>query len=426
MKHKKDMKHSLISVFLVAASLSAVACDQSLVVDFPGKGKDDNPYKGLELTSKSEAFVEQGNSFTFNFISRIDASAGEDYVVSPLSLQFLLGMILDGARGETADEICSTLGYGAGEVSAVDEYCRSMLSQLPKLDKMTTLSIADAIVVNDRFPLLDSYKERVAGFYNAEVSNKDFFDSERTLSEINGWCARQTAGLIPKILEKVTPDMLCYLMNAVYFKSNWADKFDKSATVEKPFTKAGGKKVDISMMQQTAGFDYYEDDLFQAVRLPYGNGSFAMTVLLPKEGHDVAAIAEALRTGDSWKQIGMSMRDCDVDLWLPRFETSFKVKLNDILTGMGMGSSFDPLKADFKNMSEYALCLSFVQQNAVIKVNEEGSEAAAISSAGMLVTTALPGARPKVVFHADHPFLYLISETGTGAVLFAGRYGAES
>jgi len=404
----------LIIVSAAALALAATAC-----VNSQNLGDEHNEYKPLELTTKGAEFVQKGESFTFEFIDRINTEAEKDYIISPLSMQFLLGMILDGAQGETADQIAEVLGYGAGENAQVNEYCLSMLTQLPKLDKKTKIAIANAIYVDKGYDLKDSYKGEVGKYYKAAVSNLDFSDGASALKEINGWCSKNTNGMIPKILDEVSPEMLAYLLNALYFKGQWKDKFSKSRSAEETFTNEAGTKSQVTMMKTKKKFPYAENDIYQAVKLPYGNGAYAMTVLLPKKGHTVADVSIALRKSD-WDSIRHGFDNCEVDLWLPRFETKYNIKLNDLLSAMGMPDSFDPAKADFKAMSGDALCLSFVQQHAAIKVDEEGTEAAAVSSAGMLKEAAMP--MDNAVFHADHPFLYLITESSTGVVLFAGRF----
>lgn len=385
-----------------------------------GDNKEDNPYKKLELSTKSSEFVQKGNSFVFDFINRVNESTEKDYIISPMSMQFLLGMILNGAQGETSEQICSVLGYGAGETNAVNEFCLSLLEQLPSLDKKTTLSIADAIFVDDGWPLKKQYKADVAKFYKAEVSNLDFADGKGSLDVINGWCSKNTNGMIPKVLDEVTEDMLCYLLNAVYFKSQWTTPFTKSLSSEEKFTNESGSGFKVVMMKQNSELRYGENDIYQLVRIPYGNGAFAMYVFLPTEGNTVADVASSL-IKHSGEGFGTGMYSATVDLWLPKFETKFGIKLNDLLSEMGMPASFDGEKADFLAMSDYALCLSFVRQDAAIKVDEEGTEAAAVSSAGMMKNTSV-GFDKFATFHADHPFLYLITESSTGAVLFAGRY----
>lgn len=218
--------------------------------------------------------------------------------------------------------------------------------------------------------------------------------------------------------------MLCYLLNALYFKSSWATKFNAKLTQDEKFRKEDGTTAKVPMMKHNGVFRYGKGASFRAVLLPYGNKAFSMSVLLPNDGKTVADVTAELK-GTDWRGFTSGMDSADVDLWLPKFKTQFGIKLNDVLSGMGMPSSFDPNKADFKGMSPDALCLSFVRQDAVIKVDEEGTEAAAVSSAGMVKETSFAPSE-FVVFHADHPFIYLITEASSGAVLFAGRFGSES
>ena len=379
-----------------------------------------NALKPLELSTKSAEYVNDGFGFTFNFIDQINTSAEGDYIVSPLSMQFLLGMILNGAQGETAAEICKVLGYGADGVDDVNEYVSSMLEQLPAMDKQTTLSIANGIFVNAPYPLKDNYKKTVGKYYDAEVTNLNFQDKENSLNTINSWCAEHTNDLIPKIIDEVKPDILAYHLNALYFKSQWRYPFDKKATEPEIFTDESGAKKEVSMMKQKVYTPYAESDIFSAVLLPYGNWAFSMLVLLPKSGHTVSDITAALSKAD-WQTVLHSFDMCDVDLWLPKFETNNEIKLNDILSEMGMSLAFKPMQANLSAMSDFASHLDFVKQVGGIKVEESGIEAAAVSGSG----TGLTSLPDKVELRADHPFLYLITEHTTGAVLFAGRYSGK-
>ena len=409
----------MILVAFAALNLACGSCNQQTVIG-EDPGTDSNERKNMKLSTSSAEFLQKGNeTFSFEFIDRVNSSVQEDYMISPLSLQFLLGMILDGAQGQTAAEICQVLGFGAGEQEAVNLYSQEMLSQLPNLDRLTSLNIANAIFVKQDRPLKEAFRTAMAQYYDAEVSNLDFNDPG-SVDIINKWCSDHTNGMIPKILNEVSPEMLAYLLNAIYFKSQWKDKFDARFTREETFTDEAGKTHKLPMMKQERKYPYTENETFQAVCLPYGNGAFSMTVILPRQGKKVADAVAALK-GNGWAECSKRMYRETVDLWLPRFETKFHIKLNDILSEMGMPLAFDKDKAEFKAMSDFALALSFVQQDAAIKVDEEGTEAAVISSAGMMETTAIaPG--QTFIFHADHPFLYLITEKSTGAILFAGRY----
>ena len=410
------MRQMLYLLAAWAVLAAGVSCEKI------GGGNQNNPYKALELSTKSAELARQGNTFAFEFIDRINQAENGDFIISPLSMQFLLGMLLDGAQGTTAEEISQVLGYGAGEVEAVNDYCLSMLEQLPSLDNKTKLSIANAIFANKQYSILDSYKRTVGKFYQAEVSNLDFSDGARSLKTINGWCSDKTNGMIPKVLESVSADMLSYLFNAMYFKSEWNDKFSKSETADETFTDESGARRPVPMMKKQKSLTYQENDDYRVVRLKYGNGAFNMLVVLPQTGKTLREVSAAIKASD-WNEFLQTMVSCDVDLWLPKFETRYSRSLNDILSQMGMPSSFQPGTANFKAMSDYALCLSYVKQDAVIKVDEEGTEAAAVSHAGMLAMAVAPGEH--VVFHADHPFLYLITENSTGVILFAGKFGGK-
>lgn len=221
-------------------------------------------------------------------------------------------------------------------------------------------------------------------------------------------------------LDEVSPTALAYLVNALYFKSEWAEKFPKGNTQNETFTDEAGQKSQVKMMKLAGKeFNYGETDLCQIVNLPYGNGNFAMTVFLPKSGHTVSELTAEMAKGALPRFFGSA----EVDLWLPRFETKYHIQLNGILCQLGMPSAFNPGKADFLAMSDQASYVDFVQQDAIVKVDEEGTEAAAVTVIGMECAAAAPP--KKAVFHADHPFLYLITETSTGAVLFAGKYGGQ-
>ncbi|MBO4434315.1 MAG: serpin family protein [Bacteroidales bacterium] len=408
------MKRALIIISIIAATSSA--CDKTVNLG----SENDNPRKDITLTKTQSEFVTTGNTFAFNFIDKVNTAEAKDYMISPLSLQFLLGMILEGAEGQTAEEISTVLGYGSGGAQEVNEYCLAMLTQLPEVDKATKLAIANAIILNQECTLRKSYQDNVTKYYQAEAVNKNFYDTKGTADYINNWCSRHTEGLIPKVLDEVSPDIMAYLINALYFKSKWSRPFRKDMSDKRQFTDETGKKADVTMMIQESEFRHYSGKEFNAVQMDYGNGAYTMTVMLPNSGYKVADVCAFLKTV-SWQEFFKRFYTCKVNLWIPRFETDYKIKLNDLLSDMGMPKSFKP-GAEFLKMSEHANYLDFVKQFTKIIVDEEGTEAAAISIGGMARNTSVGQPDPIVYFHADHPFLYVISERSTGAVLFAGRF----
>lgn len=385
----------------------------------------DNPFLPITLSTKQAGYVSAGEAFAGRFIDQVDASALRDdkheWFVSPLSLQIALGMLLNGAQGETAAEICQTLGYKDGEINEINEWSKMMLEQLPKIDKKTELSMADAIFFNNKISLKAPFREAVGSNYFAALEALDFSNRKATADFINSWCDRQTKGMIPKVIDEygISPDAMAFLANALYFKSVWSEKFPKEDSRNETFTLENGKKDKVRMMKLDGKkFLYGENDLWQAIRLPYGNGAYGMTVVLPQKGHSVREVTEALGKGE----VVSTNQEAMADLWLPGFEMKYHIELNDILKTLGMPMAFDPWRADFLAMSEYESYVSFVQQDAAIKVDEEGTEAAAVTIIGMNFATAIPSEPRKVVFHADRPFLYLITESSTGAILFAGKY----
>jgi len=234
-----------------------------------------------ELSAEQKELAQAGNDFAFRFLQQIDKNEKRDWFVSPLSLQMLLSVILNGAQDGTATEMARTLGYEAGQLDAVNEYSRVMLHRLTHLDPATKLVIGNAVFVNQDYPIEKKYKKVVEKYYDAEVKNLDFNNGPASLKVINGWCDKQTNGLIPKVLDEVRPDMFAYLLNALYFKGMWADKFRKESTKERMFHLASGQEKKVWMMEQERKLAYREDERCQRLRLDYGKGSFSMYVLLP-------------------------------------------------------------------------------------------------------------------------------------------------
>ncbi|NMB06127.1 MAG: serpin family protein, partial [Bacteroidales bacterium] len=249
------------------------------------------------------------------------------------------------------------------------------------------------------------------------VEAVDFADPA-TVGRINQWAADNTQQLIDHVLDETDPMALMYLLNAIYFKGIWTSQFNKKQTQKAPFAYENGNVKQVDMMQQKAEFNYSENEAMQMVELPYGNQAFSMVVLLPKAGNNLRDINDLLREGSAWGTLNSSRRRALVDLRLPRFKTEYNIRLNDLLTDMGMGVAFSPGQADFSRMSDLEAFISFVDQFTYISTDEEGTEAAAVTVVGVELTSAGPSR--EVTFHANRPFIYLIREQSTGAILFMG------
>ena len=372
----------------------------------------------VKLTAAQQAQVENSNEFAWKFFKEVSKGEQEDVFVSPLSVTYALGMLANGAVGDTQKEILEGLEFLSGKVDDINSLCHQLMMEAPKLDKSTKVSMANAVVANKNKPLKPDFKNVVEKQYQALVTNQDF-SSPATLSFINQWASEQTHGMVPKLLDRVHPDAVTYLLNALYFKGLWYHKFDKKRTQQESFTQADGKKLSVKMMHQKERFFAAENDNYQTVVLPYGNGSYEMVVLLPREGKDLSSLLQTM-DAKKWKDNLKNTYSSEVDLKLPRFTSAYTRELNDVLKLLGMNIMFDRGKADLTKMSVAKAFVSKVLQKAKIEVDEDGSKAAAVTVVETL-DAATPPSRP-IMFHANRPFMYAIVEHSTGTIFFMGTY----
>ena len=378
------------------------------------------PPTSFELTRAEQEMVKESNDFAFNLFREVQDGV-KSQIVSPISITYALGMLNNGAAGETQAQINDVLGFGDTGADGINAFCYKMLNMASTLDPLTKVMIANTIYMNKGYELQTEFVKKANTFYNAEPETRDFHDG-KTCDVINKWGSDHTEGMIKEVLKKdeFDPDAVSYLLNAIYFKGSWKKKFDKAQTMKEAFDHAGDTEemTYADMMHQTTNFEYAETDDCQALRLPYGNGSFQMTVLLPKGKTNALP---KVPTAEEWQQLNEQMDSTLVDVWLPRFETDTDIDLKPIMEKLGMPDAFNPFKADFRNFCNAAVYIELMKQVAKIKVDEEGTEAAAVTVIGMVKTSIGPEPQ-SVTFRADHPFLYVISEKKTGAVLFIGQY----
>ena len=391
----------------------------------------------ITLTEEQQVFAHDNNQFTLNFLKTVSEAdrSGKSFIYSPLSITYVLGMVNDAATGLTQQELEQTLGFHKGGIKAVNDYCKKLIEGLPKADKDVTLDIANAIFVNQKYTLIPQFEQDMKDYYNAKAAALDF-SSPQTLGKINGWCNDRTKGMIPEILDEVNPDMVSYLLNAIYFKADWASKFDTNNTKNETFTTETSTTT-LPMMHQNVLISYLKTNTYSAVILPYGSGLWNMTVLLPEEGVTtddlIKEVAQSsVLNNPGWCETGGNVfQGYQVDLKLPRFETTSDTdKLNvdkglvGLMKNMGIKLVFDSDFAEIPNMCDNSnLYISMMRQKAKIMVNEEGSEAAAVTVAGGNCTTSLgPAEYPKATFHANRPFVYVIQERSSGVILFAGKF----
>ena len=390
------MKKNLISLAAMALSSLMLSCSSSEDAVDLGEAKTvvnmlSEPIP-INLTTEQQVFVNDNNQFTMKFLKTVNDvdQNGKSFIYSPLSITYVLGMVNDAAEGETEKELEQTLGFHEGGIQAVNDYCKKLI----------------------------------------EVD----FSASSTLNHINGWCNEKTNGMIPTILDEVDPMMVSYLLNAIYFKADWASKFDQKNTKEETFTTESGI-TKLPLMHQNVLISYLKTNSYSAVILPYGSGLWNMTVLLPEKGKTTDDVIKEMTQSSffnnpGWCETGGNyFEGYEVDLKLPRFETSSDTDLLEgglvrLMQKMGIKLAFDSYYAEIPNMCDRPVYIDMMRQKAKIKVNEEGSEAAAVTVAGVknLSTSQEPIKYPKATFHANRPFVYVIREASSGVVLFVGKY----
>ena len=396
------------TLFLFAMAVAAVSFAQG-----HEPASDGSKPKEITLTDAERELVKANNNFALRLFR--EARTEENAILSPLSITYALGMLNNGATGRTQQEINEVLGFGEAGADAINAFCRKMLTEAPKLDD-TKVAIGNTIFVNEGmgYRLQDAFVQTVNTFYDAQPQARNFTDGE-TMDVINQWASDHTNGMIKQILdaESFDPMAVSYLLNAIYFKGDWTNEFDPESTTEEPFN--GGDAVPMMNRLFYDDIGYAENDLYQAVNLPYGLGAYSMSIFLPKEGKTVADILEKM-TDEDWKNFS---ENYSVAVKLPRFETQTDQDLKEIMSNLGMPTAFIPTYADFPYFCNEQIYISLMKQVAKIKVNEQGSEAAAVTIIG---EKALSANDYYATFHATRPFLYLITEQSTGVVFFIGQY----
>ncbi len=369
----------------------------------------------IELTDEEKTYVEKNNDFAFRLFNKVRTN--ESNVLSPLSITYALGMLNNGAVGQTQQEIYNVLGFDNAE--AQNEFCLKMINQLATagwMDETTKSRISNTIFVNQGqgYQLQYDFTHAVNQYYYAYPQNRNFNDGE-TLDVINKWASDHTDKMIEKILDEgeFDPSAVSYLLNAIYFKGRWMFPFDAAKTQEESFNGT----VTVPMMcQESMDVRYKENDLYQTVSLPFGNGTYNMQVFLPREGKTLDNLLQNLNS-KNWQIPNGGLDEYKVDMKLPRFEISTEQKLNKVMAELGMPSAFDPQAADFSKMCNTSFCIGLMKQVAKIKLDEQGAEAAAVT----IIDEAISIPR-YATFHANRPFLYVISEQSTGVILFMGQF----
>ncbi|WP_299826176.1 serpin family protein [uncultured Pontibacter sp.] len=401
-------RNSLILSIATAAAMLFSGCQQDEVMD--------NTPNIRPLSVQEQSTVESSNDFAFRaFASLSEEERADNVFISPLSISMALGMTYNGADGATKEAMRKTLGFELSSDEDINKSFKSLWDLLKGADKKVMFTAANSLWHSKDFKLQAPFIETNKTYFDATVQGLDFA-SPAAKDQMNNWVKSKTNGKIEKIVEEVRREHVLFLINAIYFKGTWTYPFDKKLTKPGAFRKEDGTTITHDFMTMKNGkYLYFQDQSKQVIDLPYGNQQYSMTLVMPKGDKQVQDVVQELNAANlnSW----LSGADTSqLELHMPKFKLEYGKELKDLLKQLGMEVAFSP-QADFSRMLEgqAGLAISEVKHKTFVEVNEEGTEAAAATSVGMVLTSLPPSIR------VDRPFVFLIREKSSNAILFIGK-----
>jgi serpin B len=371
--------------------------------------------KGSEVNPE---LVAANTRFGFKLFSEVlKQNQNQNVFVSPSSVAIALAMVYNGANGTTKATIAKTLELNGITLAELNKANADLQALLQNPDPKVQLAIANSLWARQDVPLKPDFLQRNQQFYGAEINNLNFNDPQ-AIKIINGWVKENTRGKIEEIVDSISPMDVLFLINAIYFKGDWTQPFDKTLTADRPFFRADGSQKSHPMMSQQGDFRYLETEQFQAVSLPYGERQrMSMYVLLPKKATSIRDLYQKL-TAENWQQWVTRFRSRPGSVQIPRFKLEYEIELRRALSALGMADAFDASKANFSGMSDLQTHIDQVRHKTFVEVNEEGTEAAAVTSIGIRATSATLDEPFTMV--VDRPFFCAIRDNQSGSVLFMG------
>lgn len=393
----------LLIVFFVA-SVTLLSCDS--------KGN---------YSQEEQSYFKQNNDLAFSVIRYLqEVDSSENVVFSPLLLMTNLSLVANGTDGETLKEFKQFLGVKEDKLDILNSFCKKVINSSSENDSVS-IFMGNFVAINKGKEIMNSFIDAVQTNYEAEVESMDF-GSKSSVERINKWCSILTHGKIPEIIDGLNEaDVMC-LLSSIYFEGQWQaeELFEESRIELGEFTNEQGIKSMVPMMWSWKKFDYYKGDNFASLSIPY-KGGYDFVVLLPDEGTTLKTMTGSF-SQNQWEKMLTQYSDTnDIILKLPKYDIEFNFSLNDFLKKAGVVTAFDPVQAKFESICKQKIYLSKVEQRSKISVNEKGTQAASITSERMVQGFD----KEPIDFFVTRPFLYIIKESSTGAILFIGFYNGE-
>ncbi len=368
------------------------------------------------LTTAEIKLTESDNKFGLKLFRKIvETEQDKNIFISPLSVSMALGMTYNGADSTTLEAMHETLEYGDLTIQEINESYQSLIELLTELDPKVIFDIANSIWYREGFPVENDFLTTNQTYFDAIVEALDFNRSDAA-DIINAWVNENTNGKIKEIVnDPINPLTVMFLINAIYFKGTWTYEFDEENTSDDIFYLPDGSEKECKMMSHQCDHNYFENEQFQAIDLPYGDAGFSMTILLPKPEVNIDSLI-AQMNNETWNSWLGSFSEQEVNFYLPKFKLEYEISLNGILSALGMSIAFDPNRADFTKInSDGSLYISEVKHKTFVKVNEEGTEAAAVTSVEIRLTSV------GITMYINRPFVFAIRENHSGTILFIGK-----
>ena len=403
------MKRIYLLLLMLGAMLAG--CEGLLTDD---NGKAPNP---IVLTKSQTAVMEQGNDFAFQLLRECYGEfKGQNLFLSPMGVTIVSSMLANGADGETYNEIVAAIGLKGYSLDKINDCYSTLTAALYKADSKVSFSLANSLWAANDLSLKKSFSDNMKKTFDAESFSVDF-SASGTLKKVNDWCSKKTNGLIPKMFDELSPLTRLMLINALYFKGDWVYSFAEEQTHEGSFQTLGGGNEKAQFMTMGRELSVYQDKDVSIVKLPYGNGAFQMEAIMPSGDFAAFLSTLSLTQLQLWDK---AVKTAQADLFFPKFTAEFDTDENlvPVLKRLGMKKAFSADEADFSNMSNEGLYVSNFRQKTFVKLDEKGTEAAAVTVADMRKNSA--GGSNGLYLRFDRPFVYMIRETSTGAILFIG------
>jgi len=376
--------------------------------------------KPIILNEQGQKLVSSSNFFSFEIFKTIQASepSGKNLMISPLSISYALGMLYNGANGNTKDEIRKMLGFSNLSDEQVNSNFQSLTKALTSIDEKVNVSIANSIWYRKDFTVLADFLNTNQTYFGAEIQSLNFGDPNSLLI-INKWVSDKTQQKIPEILKEIPAEAVMYLINAIYFKGIWKYKFKKEETQLGSFYSDDKCKcyLQVPTMKQEGDFKTMSNSTFSALELPYGQGNFSMVVILPNYDKTIGNVMAGF-DATQWQNLNASLMPVKgLKIKLPRFKFEYEKSLVKSLQTLGMNDAFANGIADLSKINALSkLFVSEVKHKSFIEVNEDGTEAAAVTSIELTITSIILNE-----FVVNRPFIFVIKENSTGAILFMGQ-----